>query len=242
MRMGLLLSLGTAVVYFTGVEWRHHGNLAGAQTLADGATLMGIYFGAFAAVLIGTRAGTADVTSGIFRDLLATGRSRITLFLVRVPAAIVVALALCVGGFAVSVAAAYAGHGSAPAPAPALIVQCAAWVALATSVQATLAVGLGSLVGSRSIALVAILGGNVIATPLIYIAGFLGPVRDLVPLIALGRLFPGPAVGTHAHPGSSIALDNFKLPMPAPVAILVLLAWAGLALVGGAWRTRTCDA
>ena len=44
--------------------------------------------------------------------------------------------------------------------------------------------------------------GNTIATALIHFASSLGSARDLVLLIAFGRLSPGPAVGTHANPGS----------------------------------------
>jgi hypothetical protein len=66
--------------------------------------------------------------------------------------------------------------------------------------------------------------------------------RDLVLLIALGDLFPGQQVGTRAHPGSSIALSNFRLPMPAITAVLVILAWAVAGAIAGAWRTRSRDA
>lgn len=238
----VLLSVGIAIVYFAFIEARHHGNLAGPQTLSDGASLMGIYFGAFAAILVGAEAGTIDLASGVFRDLVATGRSRTALFLVRIPAAITIALVLSLSGFAVAVAAAYAFHGSAPAPSAGLAVEFAAWVALATMVQTTLAVGVASLTGSRPVTLVAVIGWNTIATGILYLASFLGPVRDLVLLIALGGLFPGQEVGTRAHPGSSIALNNFKLPMPAITAVLVILAWAVIPAVAGAWRTRTRDA
>ena len=238
----VLLSVGIAILYFAFIEIRHHGNLAGPQALSDGATLMGIYFGAFAAILIGAEAGTIDLASGVFRDLVATGRSRTALFLVRIPAALAIALTLTLTGFAVSVAAAYAFHGSAPAPAAGLALKLAAWVALATVVQTTLAVGTASLTGSRPVTLVAVIGWNTIATGILYLASFLGPVRDLVLLIALGGLFPGQQVGTRAHPGSSIALNNFKLPMPAVAAVLVILAWAVIPAVAGAWRTRTQDA
>jgi hypothetical protein len=61
-------------------------------------------------------------------------------------------------------------------------------------------------------------------------------------MIALGGLFPGQQAGTRAHPGSSIALNNFKLPMPAVTAVLVILAWAVIPALAGAWRTRTRDA
>jgi hypothetical protein len=212
-----LLSVGMAALYFAFIESRHHGNLAGPQALSDGASLMGMY-------------------------LAATGRSRTALFLVRIPAAIAVTLPLTLSGFAIAVAAAYAFHGSAAAPSLGLAVTFAAWVALATIVQTTLAVGVSSLTGSRSVTLITVIGWNTIATSILYLASFLGSVRDLVLMIALGSLSPGQQVGSHAHPGSSIALDNFKLPMPAVVAVLVALAWAALPAVAGAARTRTMDA
>ena len=242
MATAVLLSAGIAIVYFAFIEARHHGNLAGPQALSDGATLMGIYFGAFAAILIGAEAGTTDLTSGVFRDLVATGRSRTALFLARIPAAITIALTLTLSGFAVSVAAAYSFHGSASAPTLGLTLKFAAWVTLATVVQTTLAVGIASLTGSRPVTLILVIGWNTLATGILYLASFLGPVRDLVLMIALGGLFPGQQSGTRAHPGSSIALNNFKLPMPAVTAVLVILAWAVIPAVLGAWRTRTRDA
>jgi hypothetical protein len=237
-----VLSVGIAILYFAFIEIRHHGNLAGPQAVSDGATLMGIYFGAFAAILVGAEAGTIDLANGVFRDLAATGRSRTALFLVRIPAAVAIAVTLTLTGFAVTIAAAWAFHGSAPAPSARLAIEFAAWVALATVVQTTLAVGIASLTGSRSVTLVAVIGWNTVATGILYLATFLGPVRDLVLLIALGALFPGQQVGTRAHPGSSIALNNFKLPMSAIVAVVVILAWAVIPTVAGAWRTRTHDA
>lgn len=237
-----LLSAGMAIVYFGFVEARHHGNLAGPQALSDGAALTGIYFGAFAAILIGAEAGTIDLSSGVFRDLVATGRSRTVLFLVRVPAAIAISLTCTLAGFAITVAAAWAFHGSAPAPTAGLAIKFAAWVALATVAQTTLAVGIASLTGSRPVTLIGVIGWNTIATGILYLASFLGPVRDLVLLIALGALFPGQQVGTRAHPGSSIALNNYKLPMPAVTAVLVILAWAAIPAILGAWRTGTRDA
>ena len=94
------LSIGVTALYLAVVLTRHNGQLPGAQTLADGTSLTGLYFGSFAAILIGTEAGTIDVAAGVFRDLAATGRSRTALFLTRIPAAIAVALVFTLGGFA----------------------------------------------------------------------------------------------------------------------------------------------
>jgi uncharacterized membrane protein len=49
-------------------------------------------------------------------------------------------------------------------------------------------------------------------------------------------------IGTRADPGSTNALNNLKLPMPAVVAALVILGWLIVPAVAGAWRTRTRDA
>jgi len=236
------LSVGVTALYLTVVLARHNGQLPGARTLGDGTSLMGLYFGSFAAILIGAEAGTIDVSAGVFRDLAATGRSRTALFASRVPAAIAVALAFTLTGFALTVAAALAFHGSSPAPGPPLIAGSALWVVLATSVVTTLAVGVGSLTGSRAITLTAIIGWQTVASGMLYLATFLGAARDLVLVFAVNRFQPGPAIGTRANPGSSNALNNLKLPMPALVAVLVVLGWLIAAALAGAWRTRNRDA
>ena len=47
---------------------------------------------AVAGAIIGATAGGADIESGVFRDLVATGRSRTALFFSRVPAAWIITL------------------------------------------------------------------------------------------------------------------------------------------------------
>jgi ABC-type transport system involved in multi-copper enzyme maturation permease subunit len=236
------LSVGVTALYLTVVLARHNGQLPGAQTLGDGTSLMGLYFGSFAAILIGAEAGAIDVTAGVFRDLVATGRSRTALFLTRIPAAVAVALAFTLGGFLLTVAAALAFHGSTPAPGVGLIAESALWVVLATAVVTALAVGVGSLTGSRAVTLTVIIGWQTVASGMLYLATFLGAARDLVLVFAVSRFQPGPAIGTRANPGSSNALNNLKLPMPAGVAALIILLWLIVPAVAGAWRTRTRDA
>lgn len=242
MATATVLSVGVTVLYLAVVLWRHGGTLPATQTLSDGTSLMGLYFGSFAAILIGTEAGTIDLANGVFRDLAATGRSRTALFLTRVPAAVAVALFFTLGGFGLSVAAAFAFRGSSPAPGLGLVLQSTGWVTLATTAVTVLAVGAGSLTGSRSVTLTAIIALDTVGTSIVWVAHFLGAARDLVLMIALSHLLPGPAIGTRANPGSSNALINFKLAMPAGVAVLVIFAWALIATVAGAWRTRAQDA
>jgi hypothetical protein len=236
------LSVGVTALYLAVILGRHHGQLPGARTLGDGTSLMGLYFGSFAAILIGAEAGTIDVTAGVFRDLAATGRPRTALFLTRVPAAIAVALAFTLSGFLLTVAAAFAFHGATPAPGSGLIAGSALWVVLATAVVTAVAVGVGSLTGSRAVTVTAIIGWQTVASGLLYLATFLGAARDLVLVLAVSRFQPGPAIGTRANPGSSNALNNLKLPMSAVAAVLVILLWLIAAAAAGAWRTRTRDA
>ncbi len=241
MATALLLSIGITVLYFVVIEFRHDGGLGGAQVLSDGSSLLAIYFGSFTAILIGTEAGTIDLANGVFRDLLATGRSRIALFLVRVPAAVVVALAFNLSGFVLTVAAAIAFRGSAAPVGPGLILQSAGWVVLATAAVTSLAVGIASLTGSRSLTLTAVIAWQTIVSTLLFTVGFLGSARDAVLQFALGHFRPGIAYGTYVHPGSSNALPGYELPMSTGVALLVILAWAVFPAVAGAWRTATRD-
>ena len=242
MTVAALLSVGITLLYLAVIVSRHNGQLPGDRTLSDGTSLMGLYFGSFAAILIGTEAGTIDQANGVFRDLAATGRSRNILFLTRIPAAVAVAVVFTLTGFAITVIASFAFHGSAPAPGLDVTLESAGWVVLATTVITSLAVGVGSTTGSRSITLVSIIGWQTIATGILYLASFLGGARDLVLLISLCRFLPGPAIGSHAHPGSTNDLTNYKLAMPASIAILVILAWSLIPAIVGAWRTRARDA
>jgi hypothetical protein len=242
MTAAAVLSIGITLLYLAAILARHNGQLAGTQTLSDGTSLMGLYFGSFAAMLIGTEAGTIDLANGVFRDLAATGRSRTLLFLTRIPAAVTVALAFTLSGFLLTVAAAFAFHGIAPAPGLGVTLECAGWVVLTTAVVTSLAVGIGSSTGSRSITLIAVIGWQTIATGILYLATFLGGARYLVLLISLCRFLPGQAIGSRAHPGSTNALINYKLAMPASVAILVILGWSVIPAAIGAWRTKIRDA
>jgi len=241
MATALILSVAISVLYFVAIELRHQGNLAGTRLLANGTSLMGLYFGSFGAVLIGAVAGTIDIDSGLFRDLAATGRSRTALFLVRIPAAVVVALACTLSGVGVALMTVLA-FGSAPLPGLGLILQSIGWVVVATAVTTTLAVGVASLIGSRSLTLTLVLGWQTIVTGLLYGASFLGHLRDTLLLVALSRLQPGVTFGSRDSPGSSNTLPNYELPMTAAVAILVLLVWVIVPTVVGAWRTNARDA
>src|ERR1700760_1099791 len=79
----------------------------------------------------GAEAGAGDLAAGVFRDNVLTGRSRLALFLARIPAALTVTLAVIGIGFAFGLAVTFTFAGGLPTPSGSLILESAGWLALA---------------------------------------------------------------------------------------------------------------
>jgi ABC-type transport system involved in multi-copper enzyme maturation permease subunit len=234
MAFAALLSVGTVVIFMGYLQIRHASNPAhyGPAGGMNGFThllrALGTFMGALAAVLIGTEAGSADISTGVFRDLVATGRNRLTLFFVRLPAAILVTLAFTITAYLLGLVGTFAFAGSLPTPSVGVVLQGAGWVVLANSILAGLAVGVGSWSGSRAVTLTSVIGLETVLTQILLNVTSLGSVRDLLPNAALGQLVPEGA--------------NAGVAMATGVAVAVLIGWAVLPAVVGAWRTRVRDA
>src|ERR1039457_3030986 len=76
----IVLTVGITLIVMVVPELyhlRHPGTvpLGGSRGLYRGAIALG-FLGSIAALIVGSAAGTGDLASGIFRDLVATGRSR----------------------------------------------------------------------------------------------------------------------------------------------------------------------
>jgi hypothetical protein len=232
-----LFTVGVVLLYFGVSAVQHAANPAqygpaGGQQNFDRATvILAIFFGALGAFLVGTEAGTADLASGVFRDLVVTGRSRLWLFAVRVPAALIVTLALTLAGLGVALAAAYGLAGGLATPSATFALDSVLWVCCAQALLCVIAVGIGSLTGSRAVSLTLLIGWEVIAARFLPTITFLGDSRYAIPNIALGGL----------KPGNPLPDANGLIPSAA-VAVLVLAAWAAVTLGLGAWRTRVRDA
>lgn len=233
MAFATVLSVGVVAVFMGYLQLRHAGNPAryppagGMDGFRHLLRALGVYFGALAAILIGSEAGTADQASGVFRDLVATGRSRLTLFAVRLPAAVALTLGFSAAAYAVGLLGVFWFAGGGSTPSASLVLQGAAWIALANSMLAVLAVGIGSLTGSRAVTLTAVIGWQMVATQLILNVTSLGSVRELLLRPAVAQLAPvGPGLG---------------LTMATGTAVAVLAGWAVLPMVIGAWHTRRCD-
>ena len=246
MAFAAALMIGIVILYYGVSAIEHASNplhnraAGGFPGFQDGVRALGDFFGMLTAILIGAEAGTADRASGVFRDLVVTGRSRLALFAVRAPAAILVWLSLAAISFALIVAATFLFAPTAPGevirplgvganPSLGLIVRSAGWVALTGAVVVACTVGVGSLTGSRALTLTAVIGWEAIASNLLLNASFLGSARRGLLSVALDNLIP--------VPGSRPSIT-----MADGLAVVVLLVWVTAGIALGAWRTQTVDA
>jgi hypothetical protein len=194
-----------------------------------GVQALGTFFGMLAAVLIGAEVATADLSSGVFRDLVATGRSRLALFGVRLPAAAIVTLCLSAVSYALVLLATFVFAGGTATPSIGVILQSTGWIALANLAVVALTVGFGSVSGSRALTLTAVIGWQAIVTNLVINAKSLGSVRDALLTPALDQLIP-------------VKSGSVDVVMAAGVAVVVICAWVLIPQALGAWRTQARDA
>jgi ABC-2 type transport system permease protein len=228
--IALLGTLGSMLIGFTVLVIQHGGDpakygpaggLGNYQGAIDFLALMGLVMGA----IVGATAGTQDIESGVFRDLAATGRSRLALFGSRVTGAWAVALPIAGLAAVFAATASVVLAGSLPAPGAGALVAGTAQALTATALSAAMGVGVAALVGSRGPVIGILLAFFLAVQPILQQLSFLGGGRQVIPSIALNRIGDLPAV------------SNIDVGLAS--AIAVVIAWAAAAVAAGAWRTRT---
>jgi hypothetical protein len=322
-----VLVLGLRLI-FHAVDPKTYGP-AGSPSIFSGLVNAMAEFGFIAAAALGTAAGTTDLTDGMFRHLVATGRSRLALYLARIPSGLAIVLPLVGVAFAlVCLVTSYAGtpqpttiainSGSIPAgldqaqldtwlvqhpqqaaadfqcgpgpqsgpcttgavtrafverhsaaiyssytadevtqenPAINEMVKIGLWLELVIMVAFLVGLGLGSLLGQRTVATILMIALEIIVTPIlarVAIPYFLDGQR-LVVGIALDQLRPaGLGAGGSGGPGSGPGGPGHVLfggrgalgipPMPTWAMIAVIVGWIVGWSVIGAWRMMTRDA
>ena len=219
---------------------------AGApDAFATAGTLMG-EFGFIAAAALGVTAGTADLTEGMFRHLVITGRSRLALYLARIPAGLSILLSLAAAGFAVTcLVTAFLGTpdtASAVTVTVGDMVRSGLWLELYLLTGFVVGLGLGSLMGQRTVPVVLLVVLEIIITPVLAdhpLPFFLNGER-LVVGVAMDQLKPAAlAGGTTVGPSGGLV---HLPPMPTWAMISVIAGWIVGWLVIGAWRMATRDA
>ena len=232
----LALTAGPVLAAFTVLTVLHSANPAkhapagGLENLTAMLDVLTVLAGV-TAILIGATAGAADVGAGVFRDLVATGRSRTALFAARIPGGLMMLLPLVLSAYAVAAIGSMLLAGSLPAPALGTLLRFGAWIALTATFSYLLALGVASLLGSRGTTIAILLGWQLAMAPVLVQIHGLGSLREAVDAAALQRIEP-----------DAIATAATAVPMSGLAAAAVLAAWAGLALSTGAWRTVTRDA
>ena len=228
--IALLGTLGSMLIGFTVLVIQHAGDpakygpaggLGNYQGAIDFLALMGLVMGA----IVGATAGTQDIESGVFRDLAATGRSRLALFGARVTGSWAVALPIAALAAAFAATASVVLAGSLPAPDAGALVAGTAQALTATALSAAMGVGVAALVGSRGPVIGILLAFFLAIQSVLIQLSFLGDGRQLIPSVALNRIGDLPAV------------NNIDVGLAG--AIAVVIAWAAAAVAAGAWRTRT---
>jgi hypothetical protein len=233
MTVGIIVIVNVVLIVLHAVNPDHHGPAGGYSNL-NGATGALSLFGSVAAVLVGTTAGAGDLNAGVFRELVVTGRSRVALFLARIPGGLAVlwTFILVAYVFTAIIAVAFAGFETTPSLGN--IVKYGLWLLLTTGFWFVLALGFAALVGSRSTAIGVLLAFRLVVSPIIVSIGFLGASRKAMPGPALERLAPARLGGdVHQGPDLHVALGT---------AVVVLVLWTVVSLGIGAWRTQTRDA
>ena len=207
-----------------------HGPAGGLDNLSGSMDLL-TTLSIVAAILIGATLGAGDLSAGVFRELVVTGRSRLALFAARIPAGLALLWMIVGAGFAATAAGSTVFAGSLDAPSVGLLVKTAAWLGLVSGLALVLALGVSSAIGSRGTTIGIVLGWQIVAVPVLLEIKTLGSLRegllgaatnDLAP----AALFDGPP----------------RLAMSLAATVAVIVVWTVLPLALGAWRTATRDA
>jgi hypothetical protein len=227
--LAIALTAGVAVIFFTVTGVQHAsspgkygpaGGLVHYRDVVGFLSLMILVVGA----IVGSTAGAADLESGVFRDLAATGRSRVALFGSRIPGAWAIVLPIAAGAAAIAAVGSVALAGSLAAPSAGALIAGTSSMLLAGALGSAVAVGLAALVGSRGPVIATLLAFELAIAPLLSQLSFLGGARQVFPGQALDRIAQIPQHGIHTA---------------LPIALLVVAGWMAAAFTVGAWRTKT---
>lgn len=232
----LLMTVGTAVIYFAVVEGFHlynpasHGPAGGSSNFSHVINVL-TFIGSTGAIIVGARSGSIDQSSGVFRDQVTTGRSRLGLFAARVAGSILFYLPFILIALAISIGATFAFHGTLPDPSAGTIATNVIVTVVVNLFNLLLALGFASLTLSRSITVGVLLVWTLFAQRLLVSITVLGSIRKGVPLAAQYALN-----AVHGGPFSSPVRESLV------TGVIVLLGWTLVAMALGAWRTIKMDA
>ena len=210
----------------------HHGPAGGIANLGHGMSVL-VLVGSIGAIIAGASAGADDLSSGVFRELVVTGRSRLALFGARIPGGLAFVLSFTAVAYGISAVVSATASGSLPAPSLTLAVESGLWIFAELAFYFCLGLGLASLTGSKAYTIGILLAWRTAVSHILVSISALGVYRDVFPDVPFDRLAPG-AVEEYVR-------DVPRLSISLAASVVVLLLWVGLATALGAWRTATRD-
>jgi ABC-type transport system involved in multi-copper enzyme maturation permease subunit len=231
MAIALLIAIGLVTVIFAARAIRHGVNPtrvepAGGVNAFEGATDFVGLIGVVIAAMVGVTAGAGDAELGLLRDLLATGRSRVALFVSRAAAALLATLAFLAAALIVATTLSIALAGTAHAPSSCEIIQRDAAVLAFGAACALTCAGLATFVRTRGPMMATVIAFGVLISQLLLRISFLGSLRAALPLADFDRVVGDTISGLHISLG---------------VAIAALASWALTALAAGGWWVRRVE-
>jgi hypothetical protein len=211
----------------------HHGPAGGIANLGHGMSVL-VLVGSIGAIIAGASAGADDLSSGVFRELVVTGRSRLALFGARIPGGLAFVLSFAAVAYGISAVVSATANGDLRAPSVTLIMESGLWVFAELAFYFVLGLGVASVTGSKAYTIGILLAWRTAISHILVSISALGIYRDVFPDVPFDRLAPG-AVEDYVR-------DVPRVSISLAAAVLVLLLWVAIATAFGAWRTATRDA
>jgi hypothetical protein len=210
----------------------HHGPAGGIENLGHGMSVL-VLVGSIGAIIAGASAGADDLSSGVFRELVVTGRSRLALFGSRIPGGLAFVLSFAFVAYAISAVVSTTANGQLPAPSLSLVLESGLWVFAELAFYFLLGLGVASLTGSKAYTIGILVAWRTAVSHILVSISALGVYREVVPDVPFDRLAPG---GVEEY-----VRDVPRMGVSLTAAVLVLLLWVAIATALGAWRTATRD-
>ena len=227
--IALLCTVGFDALAFAITAIQHAGNptkydpAGGLKTFRDALGTIEVLL-LVMGTIVGATAGTQDIESGVFRDLAATGRSRIALFGARFTGALAITVPIAALTALLAGTASLTLADGVPTPDAGDLLTGTSLMVGAALVSTAVGVGTSALVGSRGPVIGMLLGFFLAISPILEAITFLGGARNIVPAAALDKIGDIPRYG---------------LPGGAGLGVAVIAGWIAVSLGAGAWRTKT---
>jgi hypothetical protein len=184
-------------------------------------------------VLIGATAGAGDLSAGVFRNLVTTGRSRWSLFGARIPGGLALLLPMAALAYGIGAVAAVGLAGSLPQPGTVYMVESGLWFLLYMAAMFLLAHGVSSFLGSRATTIGILAGVQLLVTPLVQGLHHPGVGAESILGIALWQLAPQEL--QNGAPSGDVHMSLAAI-------VVVLVSWLAVVTGAGLWKTLRRDA